>query len=1035
MSTKLVQVIDALEKRLKVFVDYRKQKEWTFKQGNLLGAEKPDYEDGSWEPISLPYSWKSAGKEAWFRKRIVIPKDVGGVLIEGSKVEVFSTGIMLIPTEVFIDGKKAFSAEHWADFRGPRLLTSSGASPGREHVIVIHTLDKEGIAGIPLMEICYSKVDDVALELASFIEELRFAQRLTGGKELSERAIASIRPEALLTLKPQALLSMINNIRKSLSPLKPLAKEYVIHLIGHAHIDMNWLWPWEETVDICRRDFDTITRLMEEFPDLCFSHSQAATYRIAEEKFPQIFERIKQAVKQRRWDVTASTWVEGDLNMANGEATVHQILYGTGYVKEKFGVEPKICWEPDTFGHPWSIPQILKKSGIDYYYFMRCGKGYPMFWWESPDGSRVLAFNSVYNAFVTPGGLTQLSEDFEKRFGTKTAMFVYGVGDHGGGPTREDIKVAHKLNEKDVFPRLEFSTTERFFGAISREKLNLPVVKDELNFIFDGCYTTHSDIKEHNRKCERLLLEAEMTGSIAKLVGGDYPNLKKSWEKALFNQFHDILDGSAIHISYEYSDKLAEEAEKDAQRAIFNSLSILTKNVDAKQEGLPILVFNPLAWERTDIVNLPLPKNAPASPMVKDEEGKIYPAQVLEDRLLFIASKVPSSGYKVFYIVKGERKDSPIASGESLTLENEFFILEFDRKSGTIASLYDKENGKVVMNRQREEARGPERLELTCPIMNNLLQVLYELPHSMSAWVIGPISSTKNLVKNPEIKLITSGPVVAQIRLKYNFENSTINQDICLYRGVRRIDFVTNVDWRETASPDKEAPMLKVSFTPMLNKTRATFEVPFGHIERVADGREMPALQWVDMSDEEYGLSLLSDTKYGFDISGNTIRMTLARTSYEPDPVPDVREHNLKYALYPHRGSWKDAHTVRKGYELNHPLMGIAISSTGKNLPPEKSFVRVEPSSIITTCLKKAEKSDDLILRIYESKGERTEAKVELGFPVREITETDLLERQIESSIHPNDTGFSFSINPYEIKTFRIFLHPSLVFPGKPGKG
>ena len=1022
MSEKLVRVIDALKRRLRVLVAYREQKEWRFERGKMRGAERLDYDDASWKTVTFPYSWKSKGEEGWFRRKIVVPEEIEGVSTRGSRIEIFSPSVMLTPTEVFVDGKKVFSAEHWADFRGPRILISSDASPGKKHLIVIHTLAKEGLVSIPSIEVCYNKVDDLAFELSSFIEELKFAQRLSGGKELSEKAISGLEPGVILKLEPHELLATIERMRKTLSPLRSLAKKYVIHLIGHAHIDMNWLWPWEETVDICRRDFDTVTRLMEEFPELCFSQSQAVTYKIVEEKFPQIFERIKQAVKKGRWDVTASTWVEGDLNMANGEAIVHQILYGKGYVREKLGVEPKICWEPDTFGHPWSIPQILRKSGISYYYFMRCGKGHPMFWWEGPDGSRVLAFNSVYNAFVNPEQLARLSEEFERRFGTKTSMFVYGVGDHGGGPTKEDIKIARKLNEKDVFPRVEFSTTERFFEAISKEKPNLPVVRDELNFIFDGCYTTHSDIKKHNRKCERLLLEAEIAGSIAKLLGGDYPALKESWEKTLFNQFHDILDGSAIHLSYEHSNKLAEEAEKEAEKAIFKSLSIIARNVKTEREGLPVLVFNPLAWERTDIVRMNLPENLPSSFVIEDEEGNICPAQVLEEKLLFVASKVPPLGYKVFYIVEGEKEEGNIASKEPLTLENEFFTLRIDEKSGTIAFLYDKENDRFVMSRQREGARGPERLELTCPVMNNLLQVLYELPHGMSAWVIGPIGSIKNLVTNPEIKLISSGPVVGKIRIKHKFEKSTITQDISLYRNIRRVDFEVNIDWRQVASSDEEAPMLKVSFTPILNKTRATFEIPFGHIERVADGREMPALQWVDISDEEYGLSLLSDTKYGFDVRGNTIRMTLVRTSYEPDPAPDVGEHNFRYALYPHMGNWKDADTARKGYELNHPLIGVTISSKGKNLPSEKSFVRIEPSNVIMSCLKKAEKSDDLILRLYESKGEKAKVKVELGFSIREAQETDLLERPIKSPLNRESYGFSFSIDPHEIKTFRLSL-------------
>lgn len=1008
MSEELVQVLNAVEKRLKPLRDYRKKREWKFKQEKITGAEKFNYDDSFWKIVNLPYNWE-VKQEAWFRKKITIPESIEGIFVEGSKIEIFSS-VALVPVEVFIDEKKVFSADHWADFRGPRILISEKASPKEEHIIVIHTLTKEGMGNIPLIELCYSKVDNIALEIASFIEEVKFAQGLPGGEKLSKKALEGLSVDNIITSKTEELLNIINQAREVLSPLKPLAKQHKIHLIGHAHIDMNWLWPWEETIDVCRRDFSTITHLMEEFPNLYFSQSQTVTYELMEKKFPEIFKKIKQKVNEGRWDITASTWVEGDLNMAQGEAIVRQLLYGKGYIKEKFGIEPKICWEPDTFGHPWTMPQILKKSGIEYYYFMRCGKGSPLFWWEGLDGSRVLAFNSVYNAFINPSPLVKLSQDFVKKYGTKTAMFVYGVGDHGGGPTREDIKIAEKLDKKEIFPHLEFSTTHKFFETIAKENLDLPVVKDELNFIFDGCWSTHGDIKEHNRKCERLLLDTEIIGSIAKSLGGNYPDLKESWKKTLFNQFHDILDGSAIHSSYEYSDKLAEEVESIAKDTIFKNLSFIANNINIKEKGTPILVFNPLPWERKDVVKIDTPEDLPSSFIVKDTEGGNFPAQIFKNKLLFVAT-LPPMGYKIFYIIEGESKENGTTPSKNYTLENEFLKLEISEKSGCITYLYDKKNKKIIMKENRSEA--------TCPVMNNLLQVFYELPHSMSAWVIGPISKVENLLENAEVSLLVTGPVMETIRVKHKFNKSTITQDISIYKEISRIDFTNRIDWQEVANHHTQAPMLKASFTPILSKTKASFEIPFGYIERVGDGREMPALQWVDISDNEYGLSLLSDTKYGFNVKGNTLRMTMVRTGYEPDPAPDKREHNFKYALYPHKGSWKDADTPRKGYEFNHPFISLIVSPGKGNLPPNKSFIKIEPSGVVMSSFKKAEDSDDFILRVYESKGKKVRVNIRLGFPVKKIKEVDLLERPIKSSLN-FDKEFSFSIDPYEIKTFKI---------------
>ena len=282
-----------------------------------------------------------------------------------------------------------------------------------------------------------------------------------------------------------------------------------------------------------------------------------------------------------------------------------------------------------------------------------------------------------------------------------------------------------------------------------------------------------------------------------------------------------------------------------------------------------------------------------------------------------------------------------------------------------------------------------------------------------------PISKVENLLENAEVSLLSTGPMMGTIRVKHKFNKSTITQDISIYKEIPRIDFATQINWQEVADNETEAPMLKASFTPILSKTTASFEIPFGYIERVGDGREMPALQWVDISDNEYGLSLLSDTKYGFDVKGNTLRMTLVRTGYNPDPAPDKREHNFKYALYPHKGSWKDADTSRKGYEFNHPFISLVVSKKRGNLPLSKSFIKIEPAGVIMSSLKKAEDSDDFILRVYESKGEKVRVNIKLGFPVKEIKEVDLLERPIKSSLD-FDKGFSFPINAYEIKTFRI---------------
>jgi len=363
-----------------------------------------------------------------------------------------------------------------------------------------------------------------------------------------------------------------------LQPFSLYLKKYCSYLIGHAHIDMNWLWDWENTLDTARRTFIQVERFMDKYPEFYFSQGQAALYKAMEDNCPQVFESIKRMVKDGRWEVSASTWVEGDLNIVSGEALIRQSLLAKGYTREKFGVESRVCWCPDTFGHPASYPQILKKCGIDYYYFCRCGKNMPLFYWEGIDGSRVLAFNdpSGYNGVVNANlisGFDRSGEEYNrdalssggfvnslKEYNIKKHLFSYGVGDHGGGPTIRDIQNGLTLKDENIFSEVSFSTTQRFFDDVKREMQDIPVIKDELNYIFEGCYTTHADIKKSNRQGENLLVSAEIFASLASVFGFDYPadKIKQAWQNICFNQFHDILDGTAIHSSYDYSRQLAE---------------------------------------------------------------------------------------------------------------------------------------------------------------------------------------------------------------------------------------------------------------------------------------------------------------------------------------------------------------------------------------------------------------------------------------------------------------------------------------------
>lgn len=1041
MSKKLKLLAAILASRLKPFKDYKYSiRKAKMGQGNVDGnPSDKNYEDQSWKEVGLPYRWDSS-KETWLRAKLVVPEKINQVPVTGAKISIsgpsfLGDSILMAHAEMFIDGKEAIAAQNWFDLRF-KLPVAETAEPFQEHIITFHIYKKgkakDLFSTLPVLAVSYHNIDQIAFEIESFLGEISFAQFLPGGKAIVEKAVKDVGIENWQKLDIEEVLSQIEKIRNRISPLKKDAKQYSVHLVGHAHIDMNWLWGMEETTQVCKDTFHTVIKLMDMFSDFTFSQSQAFIYNAMQNIHPGLFAEIKKRVQQKRWDVTASSWVEMDLNLSRGESIVRQILYAKNYIQQELQVEPKVFWAPDTFGHPWTMPQILKKSGIDYYYFMRGGdEQHDLFWWEGPDGSKVLAFNSSYLGIISPSTVYKIPAYYNNRLGITDSMYVYGIGNHGGGPTIEDIDTVNKINSKAVAPTLKFSTTHDYFKKMSQENPKLPVVKKELNPVFDGCYTTHWDTKLHNRTCERLLIEAEITSSINKILGFTYPELSGLWHKALFNQFHDILPGSAIKESYDYSNRQAEMVEEQCREKIIHNLANISQKIKVKEYGVPLLVFNSLSWERTDLVKIGVTKDMQPPLEVIDGEGSMLPSQVENRQLMFIAENIPPLGYKVFYIKEGGKETSaPAPHGYSL--ENDYFILKADQKSGTISSLYDKKNDRYVM----KDIIGNEALPRVFPlklmdissegpstqvVMNNIMQILYEEPHSQSSWIIGPVAKTVNLTQSSEISINAYGPVVQSLKIIKRFNKSTITQEICLYRNLEKIDFNTTIDWNEVSDNNTPAPMLRACFTPMLGRVKANYEIPFGYMERVNDGREYPALNWVDISDQEYGISLLSNLKHGFNVQGNTISVTLIRTAYEPDPKPDTGIHSFTYSLFPHKGDFKPAGTVQKGYELNHPLMAFLINNKGGQLPDCKSFIHISASNVILSCFKQAEGDENLILRVYESHGLEVECSINLGFEFQSVEEVDLMEKKLRAvKLDGKSNEFSFNINPMEIKTFKI---------------
>ncbi|MGI6294794.1 MAG: alpha-mannosidase [Armatimonadota bacterium] len=875
-------------------------------------------------------------------------------------------------------------------------------------------------------------------------------------KELILKAIEHVNKQ--MTTASFDCAKAVGEAEAMLAPIGEVAKTYTIHVCGHAHIDMNWMWNWPETVNVTHDTFTTMNQLMDDFPEYTFSQSQASTYFAMEQYCPEIFEMIKKRVKEGRWEITASTWVEGEKNFVSGESLCRHFLYTRQYMKDRFGLDPediKIDWSPDTFGHAHTVPSILSRAGVNRYYLHRTAPHKWLFKWRSPDGSEIYVFKDrdkyVYNGPIDPADMAAMLISYTSENGLKDYLYVYGVGDHGGGPTRRDLRKFREICSWPIFPTVKHSSTRAYFDAIEKANADLPVVDEDLNFTFEGCYTSQSNIKRATRISEIILPEAETMALIAASAAEmDYPfdTLFTAWRHTLFNHFHDILPGSGVHSTYEYSQGLFQEIQAAANTISTRALRKLGSKIDtsfaaptdesifgaALGDGLgagagdpavpgrvtgwnagalsaePVLVYNQKPWDRSETVyakvwNKPI---ADDRVIVKDADGNAIRGQVVgrghywahEFTTIAFNAEVPALGYKVYAIdsdldtpaggaAKIDRKfpdgtESMIVEiNESGVMENEYLRVELDFPSGAIKHLIDKETGYDYV---------PEGK------LMGVIEAYTEVHHGMSAWVIGQIAKVEPLVQGGKLYATQRGPNRVAFRSEHKYNESSIAVEIGLNAGSRQIDFKLNMRWVEIGTPERGVPMLRAAFPVNVENGTPRYEIPFGSQTRQQSKQEIPALKWADVSDEKRGLTLVNDCKYGHSCVDNTLRLTLIRSSYDPDALPEVADHEIKFAITPHSGSCDISAATKLGEQFNSPM---AIASTGVqkgDLPASKSFVEVLTPGVFCSTVKKAEDGSGVVLRLFDMEGKSANADVritDLVKPNSSAVEVDILERPV----------------------------------------
>ena len=818
-------------------------------------------------------------------------------------------------------------------------------------------------------------------------------------------------------------------------------KDYTAHVVGYAHMDMAWLWRWEESIyDIMYNTFSNQLKLMDEFPDYTYAQDQAVVLEMMERYFPDIFKGIVQKARTNNFIPVTSSWVQMDENVSDGESLVRQFLYGQKFSKEKFGHYIRAAWQPDVFGHPYSMPQIARKAGIEFYLFNRPHDPSrpPIIWWQGLDGSRVLGY-------TTPGEYTQpmdhehttvLGMKNADRAGVKNIMVLYGMGDHGGGPNPEDVAGIAKLNASPSDVRVRTTNVADYIDILLTEKKDFPVVAGEMQNVFPGCYTTQVDMKRHNRQAEQLLLDAEKMSELAVFFDyrDYYPNrdITEAWKIALLDQAHDLAAGSGIGPIYADAAKQYQEVFERAHRALNFSLQNLGLQVDTRGEGIPVVVYNPQSWDRSDLVVAEVSGFSLPSRMVAVHGEEKVPVQVLKPAakagaretatVAFAAVNVPQMGLKLYRLVPAERagavREPTLQAGAKPRwyLENEFFRVELNPETGYIARLYDKTN-------KREALRGEGNF-LTA-LEDTAEQAKKASPeYAGPAWDIGLTGKKWDIGKAAHIEILEPGPARATLRVVHRFRDSEFTQDISLIAGVPRVDVEFSTDWYERAT------FLKAGFPINVASTKVAAEIPYGAIERDQTGKEMVMGKWVDIADGNYGVAIFNNGRNGFDAKDNTVRLSVIRGPWAPDPRADEGHHSFGYSIYPHRGGWREGKVEFQALSFNSPLMALEEPAhaspqeqwAGKagGLPDSYSFVKTDSDHVILYAMKQMEGfyDTDAILRFFECEGRAGDVSIQLPRSAH-VLETNLLEDVVLGAVGDGQT-IHFQMKPWEIKTLRL---------------
>ena len=839
---------------------------------------------------------------------------------------------------------------------------------------------------------------------------------------------------------------------------------HTVSAIGHAHIDTAWLWPLRETIRKCARTFSTALNYMDEYPSYIFGCSQPVQYAWMKHHYPTIYQRIKEAVKRGQWQVMGSMWVEPDCNLASGESLVRQLLHGKRFFQDEFGIDTTDVWIPDVFGYSAAFPQIMKQAGVDSFLTQKISwnqfNRFPhhTFNWRGIDGTEIFTHfppADTYNGDFTAQQVAKSQTRFLDHDRATRSLYPFGHGDGGGGPTRQMLENAELMKDLEGMPKVEIETTAAFFEKAKQDASDLPTWVGELYLEYHrGTYTTQGRTKRANRKCELALRDAEFCDAMDTAMNGsakpqaaevveraaydvfDHPQseqrggrvgaLDRAWKLLLLNQFHDILPGSSIQWVYEDAARDYAVIEQLTQQVHQGALSRIAASLRDAGEA-PALrssaaIFNTLSHARREVIEL--------------DSGDLAWVDV------------PSCGYST-RIIEPTDCVTVNESPRDIVLANSLLRITIDKTTGHLTSVIDCRADQ----HEREVLAPLPGVDHAGTIHANVFQLHHDLPNQWDAWDVDVFyrEQVEQLDALDSIAIIEQNKLRAKIRITRSFRKSKIEQTIVLRAGSARINFETHVDWQERHR------FLKVAFPVNIRSEQASYEIQYGHVQRPTHDNtswdlarfEVCAHKWADLSEGGpasaggYGVALLNDCKYGYDIRDHVMRLSLLRGPIEPDATADLGEHTFTYSLFPHPGDLREGRVIEEAYNLNVPLIVWGRHSCLPSAKPSRSdttqahrpavdsrqecllhgsesWLSLDTPGIIIEAVKVAEDGDGIIVRLYEAYGGRRNAKLTVRLLATQVTQTDLLENSNEVTSTISDRRVPLAFTPFEIKTLRL---------------